>query len=328
MKKLRLKDDLLPVALLLAFAPVAGASSFSVSIGLNIPGGGAKTIINAPGQVSVQQGASKGDGITFAAGGRVGVDAIIGVDPPNGPSNTTGSLAGNALAFFDDLILTGPNATITRPFSIPFAGIFGYTVDLLGTPSDQSFVTGEIDLNGSIACFCNVQNSFLPGGVSIGFDSRSGASILQSNNSTQNLQLLSSISIPITVQGQPLAGFSVSNIYGVSGVISGTITEPTGVPLTLQLTLTTNGQVIANGFGGGSVFIDFGHTLGFEDGVPVFDLPAGFSANSVSMGLVDNVIGTPNASTPEPASFGLSMAALLGIGLLRRVVVTERRAGG
>ena len=315
------------MALLLAFAPAAGASSFSVSIAVNIPGGGANAILFAPAQVSVQQVAPSGRGITFAAGGRVGFDGVINVDPPNGPSNTTGSMGGTAQSFFDDLILTGPNATITRPFQIPFAGIFGYTVDLFGTGFEQSFVTGEIDMNGSIACYCNVQDSFFTGGVSIGFDSRSNASILQSNNSTQNLQLLYSISIPISVQGQALAGVSVTNMYGVSGVISGTITEPTGAPLTLLLTLTTTGQVVANGFGGGSVFMDFGHTLGFEDGNPVFDLPDGYRADSVSMGLVNNVIGTTAANAPEPATIGLSMSALIMIGLFGGVV-RNRSAGG
>jgi len=74
----------------------------------------------------------------------VGVNAVINVDPPNGPSNATGSLGGVAQAFFDDLFLTGPNATITRPFSIPFSGIFGYTVDLVGPEEVTGPGTAEV----------------------------------------------------------------------------------------------------------------------------------------------------------------------------------------
>src|SRR6266516_3266239 len=104
MRKPRLKDDLLPVALLLAFAPAAGASSFSASIVVDIPGGGRTAVNNAPSQAVVQQVALKGNGITGSLGGRVGFDGVIDVDAPNGPSNTTGTLGGVAQSNFDDLI--------------------------------------------------------------------------------------------------------------------------------------------------------------------------------------------------------------------------------
>ena len=93
-------------------------------------------------------------------------------------------------------------------------------------------------------------------------------------------------------------------------------TLPVNVPIPIALYLDTVAQVqvdFADAFVT-SANTDFGSTLTFATDRPVFDLPAGYTVNSVEAGIVNNVF-TP--AVPEPGSAGLLALGLAGLSLLR-----------
>jgi PEP-CTERM motif-containing protein len=62
---------------------------------------------------------------------------------------------------------------------------------------------------------------------------------------------------------------------------------------------------------------DFSHTLSFAASGPVFNLPTGYTVNSVDGGIVDNHFVT--STVPEPGTLILLGAGLLGMaGAFRR----------
>ncbi len=80
---------------------------------------------------------------------------------------------------------------------------------------------------------------------------------------------------------------------------------PMNVPTNLGISILTNGQQ-SSSLGFGKLSADFGHTLSFPKDRPVFDLPAGYTANSAALGIVDN-----QYVVPEPAT-----AVLLGLAVI------------
>jgi hypothetical protein len=80
---------------------------------------------------------------------------------------------------------------------------------------------------------------------------------------------------------------------------------PMNVPTNLGISIRTNGQQ-SSSLGFGRLSLDFGHTLSFPKDRPVFDLPAGYNANSAALGIVDN-----QYVVPEPAT-----AVLLGLAVI------------
>jgi hypothetical protein len=60
--------------------------------------------------------------------------------------------------------------------------------------------------------------------------------------------------------------------------------------------------------------VDAFHTFGLPQNAPVFNLPAGFSADAPSIGMVDNVIAT----APEPVPVGRRAVGLMVVWGLRR----------
>jgi len=104
-------------------------------------------------------------------------------------------------------------------------------------------------------------------------------------------------------------GLSISTTAGLTLSVPATCNVP---PCTPTQVPTASGDIEMNA-------ID---TFGFPTDGPVFDLPDGFTANSASGLIVDNrwVIPTsgPVSSVPEPASFLVFGAGLLGAGAVRR----------
>ena len=83
-----------------------------------------------------------------------------------------------------------------------------------------------------------------------------------------------------------------------------------GSPFSLTVAMTVVAGASTNvTHGNANANASFGNTLSFPIGGPVFEVPDGFTVNSLSAGIVDNRFGV-NAAVPEP-----SIALLLGIGV-------------
>lgn len=93
---------------------------------------------------------------------------------------------------------------------------------------------------------------------------------------------------------------------GLASLESGIWAAPTGTPLTLSISLYGNAS--AQGLYDTSASSDATATLALPTGGPLFNLPVGFTADSPSLQLANNVY----APVPEPGHY----AALAGLGLL------------
>jgi len=98
--------------------------------------------------------------------------------------------------------------------------------------------------------------------------------------------------------------------------IAGTYTTqpvlvPLNVPVALRIYVATNA---GSGDPGSFAGADFSHSLDFPTGVPLFNLPDGYTANDANMFIFDNQFQPPSTSAaPEPATWP---AVLIGIGTL------------
>jgi hypothetical protein len=89
-------------------------------------------------------------------------------------------------------------------------------------------------------------------------------------------------------------------------------------PVALQIQLQAGvGSFDPDGRAG----VDFLNSLDFATGVPLFNLPAGYTANDPEMFIFDNQFLPPD-SAPEPATWWLA-----GLALASMVWVRRRRAG-
>lgn len=122
--------------------------------------------------------------------------------------------------------------------------------------------------------------------------------------------------------GSPVTTVFVEQTIDDVGAIDETITTPMltvslAHPVTIELQLEATGEVQAWWSDSVVLDVDASHVAHPAVGLPVFDLPPGFTANSVDGRIVDNVY------VPEP---GAPLLLVAGLGFLSRLARRRSRA--
>jgi hypothetical protein len=116
--------------------------------------------------------------------------------------------------------------------------------------------------------------------------------------------------VSVTDGGAPVI-FEAGKIVNYNGnmiIVSNPFTVPTNTPFTIDVVFATvaNVSYAPNESFTAQTNIDFGSTFSFATDRPVFNLPAGYSAQSAEIGITDNALILP---VPEPASLALLIPA-------------------
>jgi hypothetical protein len=188
-----------------------------------------------------------------------------------------------ASGIWSDFIITGPASPANIPISVNL-NIEGSTLALASTsPSGQSQASSGVQFNVR-------GNNQLSGG-SFFQTFRNG---LQQPNSATGL----------------LIGFD-----GDTDITSALFNVPINTPFSIELQLSVSSDLSANFSEIFSVQANtnFFNTLTFATVGPVFNLPSGYTINSVSAGIVDNTYAIPESSTLLLSSLGLATFLLRGV---------------
>ena len=266
--------------------------------------------------------------------------AFAGISGTNGVASSSFSPATNTLSnnfrasgsratsSIDDIVFSGPGATVETQVTIPFDALLllrvDHFVDLEGLVVNGGATVG---LSTTASMFC---------GNSCGFNSTLTVDWVAPDPfvptvSSADPRIVYSLEfLGETVQlmttteilGHSFAGASLERTYFLHGYFdSGRTTVPVGVPILMNLLISSSAQTESFFVSSGFAVVDGRNTMGFPIGVPVFDLPSGFTVNAPSIGLVNNVIpgdivpGPPGVS--EPPSLLLLVVGLGGLAFLR-----------
>lgn len=236
-----------------------------------------------------------------------------------------------ALARFDDVIFTGP---IPPGGTIPVS----LNLSLVGSMSPAPVANGTAGATATSIAFLSVRVDV--GGTVVGPLSGPG-DLFQLSGGTLIEGTITRTQVACVPPGVPPGGCAVvvntepsGFLFGLGtgNVFSGTVNTglfdvPVNQTVSLGLSLLANAQnavvAVAPGDGlGGTASLDFlNDDLSFPALGPVFDLPAGYTANSLEANITDNTIGTggpPGSSVPEPRSIvlwatGMSMLVIISI---------------
>jgi hypothetical protein len=230
------------------------------------------------------------DSFAVAGRGSLGASSSVTFTVINSPLTSTppSSFNGTASASFgfDDVIFSGP---------------LGGTIP----------VTLLMQLNGTISANgqkSDVANAVAVAGISGDILTTSTGSILGRFNGGYEIRNESG-NITIT-QGGILSNYNLQNPTAIS---STTLNVPTNIPLELDLTLTATVSISGYGPDVTDAVSNYRHTLSLPTSGPVFDLPQGYTVNSVEGDIVNNsFVGGATEPIPEPSTLVMS-SILIGI---------------
>lgn len=275
-------------ALLLAgIASPALATSFTVTLGTSIGDGEVSdpTFAETTGTFDGSSGAGPASGEETVFAGPAGTGAVLSAQATGPFTNFTSgiSLFASGEMVIDDIVISRAGGSIgPEPVDVALFARFDGSVGPIGATS--------------------------PGSASANAFAR--ATLTNSN--------LASVEDPFEPPGTSSA-VSYDEILQTPLL---TVQTDTPITATLFFTLGINAgarkAVGSSEDGTAQVTADFGSTLAFPVGAPVFDLPSGFTANSASGRIADNQF-----VVPEPAG-----SLLLGLGLGGLALAGRRRAVG
>jgi hypothetical protein len=218
----------------------------------------------------------------------------------------------------DDIFFFGPDPTVETSLVLPFDAIMLFIPDLVSN-GEAGVVRQTIQVTAA--------GNFGSGSLELTLDSRTFDEIdlgviAFGGNERHTITVGDTFLPPVTFI--PSGSSFVTRVSPeipilVSGaLVLPRVTVPVGLPQRLVLNLNLHVDAVASDFAGAIGAFNAFDTFGVPQGVPVFDLPPGFTASSASLGLVDNVVGVPAASSvPLPASVVLVTLASLGVAVAR-----------
>ena len=110
----------------------------------------------------------------------------------------------------------------------------------------------------------------------------------------------------------PTLGTTTNPSMSIAGLYQ---TQPVLVPLNTPVALQIQLQAGAGSFDlGGVASVDFGSSLDFPIGVPLFNLPDGYTANDSDKFILHNQFQPPSASgVPEPATWPVVLIVIAAL---------------
>lgn len=228
---------------------------------------------------------SRGYASASAGGGSVAVvsnSKASGIAPTGQDTMSQGY--NTAESTVTDMIFSGPGPNVNTKLNLLWSGVMGHSVESVNGNTYTNSNT-SLDINGSIR---------RPSSTT--FLSFSGYISVSKEQYGLNPQTTGIYDGGILTGAYPPSGPLVTAEFNV----------PTGEPLSFKLVMATNSgtlllstSVPAAAEGSATSKADFGGTVHLPTSGPVFDLPAGYTVNSVEANIVDNEwMGTPVSAPP------------------------------
>ena len=210
---------------------------------------------------------------------------------------------GTATARFDDFVISGPAGPVTTSFNLVLSGSQSALSHLVTAPTESqtqasSFVVVQTLVNGLIV----TGNAFFQDRVRL--FSLNGGAVEQQKTGM-------------------LAGWPADpGEFGVLTFTTPSFTVMAGAPFSVDLNLTASAGVFEFNIAAGlsEAHSDFGSTLAFPTSGAVFNLPAGYTVDSVGARIQNNefVDAPVSGAVPEPASVALLVGGVAALGAWSR----------